>query len=117
MKKLFIAVTLLLGLSAMANNSHNLNYNHNDRDRYSNPHPSYKTHTKGKSHFVNVVRNKPIYRKTRSQHRHPHAKRHAVGYRNITYWRGQKITRISNRPLHKFKVKHQRQHRGHTARH
>jgi len=113
MKKLLIAVTLLLGLSAMANNSHNINYSHNDKGRYSNPHPSYKTHKKRKPHFVKVVRSKPIYRKVRSHHKRHHVKRHLVGYKNIAYWHGQKITRISDRPLHKIRIKHQR----HTTRH
>ena len=116
MKKLLIAVSLLLGLSAMANNSHNLNYNHNDRDRYSNPHPSYKTHTKGKSHFVNVVHNKPIYRKARSHHKQHHARRHVVAYKNIAYWHGQKITRISDRPLRKFRIHRKRHNRDYVKR-
>ena len=117
MKKLLIAVLLLLGLSAMANSSHNLNYNHNDRDRYSNPHPSYKTHKKRKSHFVNVVRSKPIYRKTRAHHKQYYARRHVVAYKNIAFWHGQKITRISDRPLRKFKVKDQRHNRNYNTRH
>ena len=48
-----------------------------------------------------------------SRHERPRCKyveTKLVGYRNIAYWRGEKIMEISERPLRRIRVGSQRRH-------
>lgn len=44
-----------------------------------------------------------------------HTEQQLVGYRNIAYWRGQKIIQISDRPLNRIQVRDKRIKREHYA--
>lgn len=135
MKKLLLAVALLLYTSAMAS-SGQISSGH---DRYNDLHPPQHMHKKGKRHYVKVVHSSPIYkevityrecRHTRmDQHRgaliggtlgrhrlHPpkyceQVQQRIVGYKNIAYWHGRKIVRISERPLRKILIERNERHR------
>ena len=136
-KRSLITVLLLLGISSAAYGSHN--NAHNGHDRYNKVQSSHILHNKRKHRFAKVVRSVPIYkevityRNCRPNHRrhllriskgpvhgilnrhHRHSKhcreveQRLVGYKNIAYWHGKKIVRVSDRPLSVIRV-HRKRH-------
>lgn len=57
---------------------------------------------------------------TRHQHRPSkrckHVEKRLTGYKNIAYWHGKKIVRISDRPLRKIRIDKKRHDRGYAKR-
>lgn len=127
---------MILGVSSMAYGSHN--NAHNGQNRYNKVQSSHVLHRKHKHHFVKVVRSIPVYKEVvtyrnchpnhrrellraskgplsivvNRHHRHSkhckHVEQRLTGYKNIAYWRGEKIVRFSDRPLRKIRVIYKR---------
>jgi len=145
MKRALLTVLLLLGVSSAAYGSHS--NAHNGHGRYNKVQPSHVLHRKHKQRFVKVVRSVPIYKEVityRNCHRdyrrhllhmpkgpvhgivnrqHRHSKhcreveQRLVGYKNIAYWRGKKIVRISKRPLSMIRIDRRRNNLSYAKRH
>ena len=145
MKRSLLAVLLLLGVSSAAYGSHN--NAHNGHDRYNKVQPSQVLHRKHKHRFAKVVRSVPIYEEVITyRNYHPDYRRHLlhmpkgpvhgivnrhhrhskhcreveqrlVGYKNIAYWHGKKIVRISERPLSMIRIDRKRHNLSYAKRH
>ncbi len=128
MKTLLLALLLLLGSASMASPHKGVSYG-----QYELSHGKH-LHKQQKQRFVKVVQSRPVYKEVviygecRSHpdlhHRnrgaligstisvHPqrpqrycqYTEQRLVGYRNIAYWHGKKITQFSEKPLRKIAV-------------
>ncbi len=117
MKKLLIAVSLLLGLSAMAHS--NSGHKDNTYGHHKKTHSPHNTHKKRKAHYVKATRCSPKHKRIK---RHPHRrqqylKQHTLVYKNITFWHDQNMVRHSGRVLHKTRINRRDHSRNCTKRH
>lgn len=105
MKKLLLAVTLLLSTATMAHSSHN--YSHNDHNRYSEVQPAHNIHKKKNHRLVKVVHSRPIYKEVITYREcRPNRNEHQIDGHKAAIIGGVVGGIIGNRVSSKHKVPH-----------
>lgn len=73
-------------------------------------------HTVGGAVTGAIIGSKLTRHQLRPSKRCKHIEKRLTGYKNIVYWHGKKIVRISERPLRKIRIDRERHNQGYTRR-